>query len=317
MKEILKKFINNENEKIYLYGASSSGLRVLNNLIFMDISSERLFFIDSNPQKQGTMHGGRPVLTMPEFKALEKNSKILITSCMHYEIEPYLFKLGFSNYFYIKGLVYSDKMFEKFDQEFVNIIELIKNKANIDYDELYTIYSSLKATSFVDGSVAEVGVYKGGSSFLLAKLIKNKGKDLYLFDTYEGIPEPEKNDLKGEPDKGWLSNTSVEEVKKFVLTAGIESKRLFLKKGYFPSTAVDMENEKFSLVHLDTDMYDGTLNSLKFFYPKLNNGGRIIIHDYNCCGCPGVKLAVNDYMQSISKSESIIEISESQALICK
>lgn len=311
----LDRIISN-NENIYLYGASSSGLRLLHNLLFLNIDIYRLFFIDSDPNKQGKNHGSRPILTNSEFHNLDKNSQIIISSCMHYEIEPFLKSNGFKNFYYFKNLIYTERIYEKFDNEFIEILDKIKKVANLDFDELYTIYSSLKATYDIKGDIAEIGTYRGGSAFLLGKF--SNSKKLYLFDTFEGLPKG-LNDLKNEPKMGWLSNTSVDQVRKFVLQSGIETNKLNLIKGFFPKSAkgvLDNQN-KYSLVHLDTDMFEGTYSALNYFYPRLNEGGRIIIHDFNCCGCPGVKKAVTQFMKEINKSEMIIEISESQALICK
>ncbi len=317
MDKILNNILRNHNENIYLYGASSSGLRMLNNLIFLNVDINRIFFIDSNPKKQGKVHGNRPILTDLEFKNLDKSSQILISSCMNYEIEPFLEKKGFKNFYYFKNLIYTQRIYEKFDEQFIEILEIIKDVANIDFDELYTIYSSLKSTFNIKGAIAEVGTYKGGSAFLLGKFSNNK--KVYLFDTFEGIPEGLKNDVENEPEMGWLSNTSLDKVRQFVLKSGIEPNHLHLIKGLFPSSAESVLNHqnKYSLIHLDTDMYEGTYEALNYFYPKVNKGGRIIIHDYNCFGCPGVKKAVLKYMKEIDKLEIIIEISESQALICK
>ena len=317
MDKRLHDILRNKNENIYLYGASSGGLRMLNNLKFMNVDINRIFFIDSNPKKQGKVHGNRPILTDLEFKNLDKKSQILISSCMNYEIEPFLKKNGYENFNYFKNLIYTERMYEKFDEQFVEILENIKDIANIDFDELYTIYSSLKSTFNIKGAIAEVGTYRGGSAFLLGKLSNNK--EVYLFDTFEGIPEGLKNNLENEPKVGWLSNTSADKVRKFVLESGIESDKLHLIKGLFPSSAESVLNHQntYSLIHLDTDMYEGTYDALNYFYPKVNKGGRIIIHDYNCFGCPGVKKAVIEYMKEINKMEMIIEISESQALIIK
>ena len=168
-----------------------------------------------------------------------------------------------------------------------------------------------------DGAIAEVGVYKGGSAYLLGKF--SYGKELYLFDTFEGLPDQAKStSMKiNEPKKGWLSDNNLEDVKKYVLTSGIQEKELIIKKGIFPNTAIDIDKVKFSLVHLDSDLYKTTKDSLEFFYPRLNEGGRIILHDYNCCGCPGVRMAVDEFIVANKLQSHLFEIAESQALIIK
>ena len=56
-----------------------------------------------------------------------------------------------------------------------------------DNEENYTLYSSLKAVKDLAGDIAEIGVYKGGTAKLICELKGNK--NLYLFDTFEGLPD--------------------------------------------------------------------------------------------------------------------------------
>ena len=76
------------------------------------------------------------------------------------------------------------------------------------------------------------------------------------------------------------------------------------RKGYFPESIAEEEKEKkFCLVSLDADLYNPTLEGLKFFYPRLESGGYIMIHEYNAIvmvegkaqDFSGVKRAVKDF----------------------
>ena len=46
------------------------------------------------------------------------------------------------------------------------------------------------------------------------------------------------------------------------------------------------------------DLYKPTLEGLIFFYPKLVQGGCILIHDYFMASYPNVKKAVEEYQNS-------------------
>ena len=65
-------------------------------------------------------------------------------------------------------------------------------------------------------------------------------------------------------------------------------------KGYFPATTKDIE-DKFAFVSIDTDLYEPILAGLQYFYPRLNSGGYIFIHDYNNEGYKGARQAVLEY----------------------
>jgi O-methyltransferase len=315
-KDLLQKIY--EAKKIILYGASSSGNRLKNNLEFMNVDVENIFFYDSNSAKQGKIFFGRPVLTKDIFFSLEKDTLILISSTVFYEIEKILFAHKFNNFHFSHELIFSRKRYEKFDEPFLSYLKNNEGRSNIDHDELYTIYQSLKATDHLNGDIAEVGVYKGGSAYLLAKY--SKGRRLFLFDTFEGLPGKSDGRREGgliEPSKGWLSDVSVQEVESYILCSGIPSQNLVIKKGLFPKTTVGIEGAKYSLVHLDSDLYDTTKDGLEYFYPRLEVGGRIIFHDYNCCGCPGVRKAVDEFVSAHSLKSLLIEVAESQVILIK
>lgn len=307
-------------EEIILYGASSSGARCLNNLLFMNVESKKIKFYDSNPDKQGKLFLGIEVLEESIFLSKPKDTMIIISSCIKYEISKFLAQHQFSNFHYIHGLVYSNRLYEKFDSKFLECLNGISSISNMEYDELYTLYNSCIACKNIKGDIAEVGVYKGGSAFLMASVEKNK--NFYLFDTFEGLPSEKNKDINGidisiQPDSGWLDDTSAETTLDFVLQSGIDKKNLYIRKGWFPETAKGLENNLFSLVNLDSDLYQTTYDCLEFFYPRLSVGGRIISHDYNCLGCPGVKQAYQDYFGNLDLKHLLIELAESQVMVIK
>ena len=60
----------------------------------------------------------------------------------------------------------------------------------------------------------------------------------------------------------------------------------------------DSSEPCFALVSLDPDLYEPTLEGLRYFYPRLAPGGRILIHDYTSCQFEGVKMAVDEYCRA-------------------
>ena len=100
----------------------------------------------------------------------------------------------------------------------------------VSRDRCYVLERLLRQTLSVPGDVFECGVYKGGTAALLRALLEEakSSKKLYLFDTFEGMPEtnPEE-DLHRNGD---FSDTSFEAVQSFV---GGEGERAFSKMGSF------------------------------------------------------------------------------------
>lgn len=167
------------------------------------------------------------------------------------------------------------------------------------------IYSLALVASFRKiGDMAEVGVYQGGSARLICEV---KGdKPLHLFDTFAGLPK-----VNNELDKPYCEgqySAPLEKVKQHLA----KYENTYFYKGFFPATAKSIEDKQFSFVHVDVDIYESTLNCLKFFYPRMLRGGVIITHDYLD---EGIRKAFEEFFQD--KPESIIGVSACQCLVVK
>jgi O-methyltransferase len=188
---------------------------------------------------------------------------------------------------------------------------LNRNKTYISYSLVYSArkrmidrnymdyirLSTLELVSYeinrnkIEGSVAELGVYKGKFARYINRYFPDK--KLYLFDTFQGFDETDiKAELKntyssGEQD---FSNTSV----KHVLSIMPFPDQCIIKQGYFPDTARGL-NEQFVFVNIDADLYEPIYNGLQFFYPRLKKGGYIFVHDYNNDAYKGAREAVEKF----------------------
>jgi O-methyltransferase len=177
-------------------------------------------------------------------------------------------------------------------------LDFLERKRKIDKNYFdYVRLATLELISFeinnkkLQGSIAEVGVYKGKFARYINEYFPDRR--FYLFDTFEGFDkkdvqvEKEKNFSSGAQD---FSDTSVESV---LSRMPIRDKCL-PRKGFFPETAKDI-NEAFVFVSLDADLYAPIYNGLQFFYPKLVNGGYIFVHDFNNSQYMGARKAVEEF----------------------
>jgi O-methyltransferase len=154
------------------------------------------------------------------------------------------------------------------------------------------------------GDVAELGVYKGNTAFLLADLARRSGRKAYLFDTFESFADRDlvaiDRDLKHR--RLDFLDTSLDAVKQLVGEASVR-----YLPGYFPETASAVPtNVTFALVHLDCDLYAPMRAGLEFFYPRLALGGFLVIHDYLSLCWDGVEKAVDEFFAD--KPERIVPI---------
>ena len=144
----------------------------------------------------------------------------------------------------------------------------------------------------VEGSLAELGVYKGDTARELNILFPER--KLYLFDTFDGFAEKDvEKETRSGFSKAWKSDFS-DTNERLVLERLPAAQNVVIKKGYFPDTADGLE-DTFALVSLDADLYAPTLSGLEYFYPRLNAGGMILLHDYGNSRFAGVRQAVEDY----------------------
>ena len=151
--------------------------------------------------------------------------------------------------------------------------------------EACQIFKTVKTVEKIEGDIAEVGTYRGGSAAIICRA---KGdKPLHLFDTFEGIPNTD--EIDGKFHKGQFA-ASFEDVKKYLS----KYDNVYFYKGIFPTTAEPIKSRQFPFVHFDADTYRSASDCLQFFYPRMRQGGIIIAHDY---GKKGVAKAFDEFFK--------------------
>lgn len=183
------------------------------------------------------------------------------------------------------------------------------NRIYMTLAEMMNLYRMVLRANFIDGEMAELGVCKGGSARLIAEVM-DRSKKLFLFDSFEGMPEvtPGLDTV----NLGEMAHP-FEDVQRFLNSYS----QVQIIKGFFPHTAQQLPSQdmKFSFVHLDMDTYKSTLDALHYFYPRMSKGGYILMHDYNAASCPGVKKALDEFI--FDKPESLFDLWNTQAAFAK
>jgi hypothetical protein len=170
-------------------------------------------------------------------------------------------------------------------------------------NEAFFLFSLARAQSNLEGAMAELGVYQGSSAQIICEA--KQQRPLYLFDTFCGLPQP----AEGETRMLMRGQFSADLAAVRTLLGGYAHVRFC--PGLFPQSAETADEVRFSLVHLDADLYTSTLAGLKFFYPRMVPGGIIIAHDYSTL--PGVMQAFTEFLTN--KREALIELPTTQAMI--
>lgn len=164
----------------------------------------------------------------------------------------------------------------------------------------------------VEGAFAECGCWRGHSSHLIASMLRDamQNRPLHIFDSFEGgLSE------KGSEDKGLLATVDEGMVKKerqafsskFEEVAAVLSPfdNVILHRGWIPERFDEVSNESFAFVNLDLDLYAPIKDSLEFFYPRLSQGGALVVDDYGTTDWPGVKIAVDEFLKHKEPSIAI------------
>jgi hypothetical protein len=162
----------------------------------------------------------------------------------------------------------------------------------------------------IEGAFVECGVWRGGSMMVVAQMLQKKGdntRDLYLFDTFDGMTEPTDVDQdfrgrsarpkfqrmrRGSNSSDWC-RAPLSEVKANMARTGYPSRRLHYQVGPVEETLPDLAPERIALLRLDTDWYTSTRHELIHLWPRLVPGGICIIDDYGYWG--GSRKAVDEF----------------------
>ena len=144
----------------------------------------------------------------------------------------------------------------------------------------------------IRGAFAELGVCNGGSAAVMAHAARrNASRHVWLFDSWEGLPEPEDVDVSvtgHRRPKGWDLG-SEDRVREVVFRRlRLDPARIHLVKGWFEETVPRVREDvgPLALMHLDGDWYASIRFCLEQLYDRVVPGGVVVIDDYgHWLGC--------------------------------
>lgn len=154
-----------------------------------------------------------------------------------------------------------------------------------DYVRLATLELLCRRLADVPGAAAELGVYRGFFARCINQLLPER--KIYLFDSFEGFAEEA---CATDSFQAAHANTTIEKV----LAILPYPEKVILKPGFFPESLGGLE-EQFCLVSLDVDFYQTTLEGLRYFWPRIAEGGYLLLHDWGSPKLPGVAKALQDF----------------------
>lgn len=200
------------------------------------------------------------------------------------------------------------------DVAFAREFHRVSAESDVTFDRKYALDQLFQLTLGVEGDVAECGTYKGGSAFFMARRIIKHGLDkrLCLFDSFGGLSAPASIDGTYWHE-GALPST-IDDVRVALAPLG-PTPFVEFYQGWIPGRFGDVADRSFCFVHIDVDLHAPSMDSIRFFYPRMREGGVILLDDYGFLSCPGVTKAVDQFMAD--KPEPIINLPSGGAFIVK
>ena len=168
----------------------------------------------------------------------------------------------------------------------------------------------------IQGDLVEAGTWRGGAAGVMALAalsVSGLVRKMHLFDSFQGIPEP---DRKHDPIDWIVNDMKLPEAEALGRLRGIKAleaprkdlekvlfeicsypkEKVAIYEGWFQETVPPAVRniDAISILRLDGDLYASTQVCLEHLYPKLVSGGFLIIDDW-CLS--GARQAVTEYLE--------------------
>lgn len=165
----------------------------------------------------------------------------------------------------------------------------------------------------VPGDIVETGVWRGGMSIFMRGVLKAHGvtdRKVWLADSFRGLPPPDAERYpadRGLDLSSWkILSVSVEEVRHNFARYGLLDDQVGFLVGWFRDTLPGAPMEQLSVLRLDGDLYESTVQALDALYPRLSPGGYCIVDDYGAV--EGCRVAVTDYRSAHGIADDILPV---------
>mmetsp|Transcript_24411 Transcript_24411/g.49538 ORF Transcript_24411/g.49538 Transcript_24411/m.49538 type:complete len:271 (+) Transcript_24411:105-917(+) len=215
-------------------------------------------------------------------------------------------------------------------------------------------WDSVTSIAAVPGDIVEAGVYKGGTSMVMAwaELGVRKSREssarrhMWLFDTFEGLPPPSAKDdarahakwnkpIPNDTDTKRAFDTGqphmdsrgifrwnygpLDQVKRNFFSTGYPRHLTHFIQGKVEDTLPSLQKsdelpKKIGLLRLDTDFYESTRAELAILYPRLVRGGILILDDY--CTWRGARRAFDEFLVAHRRELNITAGGHSRNPLC-
>lgn len=175
----------------------------------------------------------------------------------------------------------------------------------------------------IPGDFIETGVWRGGAVIFMRAALEAYGdttRSVWIADSFEGLPEPdaEKYPLEAKAYHGVVQSkvmnhlaASIEDVQDNFRKFGLLDERSIFLKGWFKDTLPEAPITRLSILRLDGDHYESTMDALNSLYDKLSIGGFVIVDDFGEETWTYCKRAIDDFRAARNINDPIIPVDSS------
>lgn len=203
-------------------------------------------------------------------------------------------------------------------------------------DNIVFLCHALEITKDLEGCYLECGVYKGSTILTAEKFsrLRKINRKFIGVDSFKGFPECQTTNVNDKPEKfeemfkaGKITlehfNASKERLSKIKNITHLEtvyfnepgkiifeeSKRrnIELLVGSFSEILPDL-NLPICILHIDCDLYEPYLECLRLQFKNIVKGGIIVLDEYYSLKYPGARIAVNEFLSTLNKTEYDLEM---------
>jgi hypothetical protein len=198
------------------------------------------------------------------------------------------------------------------DAEVVEAMAAVKPFTRVQSEGLVALWDAVRyvCRAEVPGAIVECGVWRGGAAMLAARALRAAGaqRDLWLYDTYEGMTPPSANDVRWDgtsaaemlstqnrdnPMSTWCV-ADLDDVQANLASTAYPADRIRYVVGKVEETLPAQAPTDIAVLRLDTDFYESTKAELEHLMPRVSPGGVLLLDDYGYW--QGARKAVDDYL---------------------
>ena len=290
-------FLSKDKKSILFWGFNDFTIRLIKRMYSNNLSEKICGIIDSDEKLQGNKIENFTVLNPTSLSELQFDTLVVVSNK---DKENILKTFSYMDHRKPKIIMAGIDHLDFTDSLYHDILSssVVSPRAFGYKNMLIHLYQSLVfiAKNGLMGNIAEFGVYKGGTTVFLARVVEKLGikAKIFAFDTFHGFPERKSVlDMYDDPhDEFFDFDAVVDYCRPF---------NIDLVKGDISQTYHRLEGIPLVLSFFDTDNYSPTKDALDLCYRQTVKGGIMAFDHYHCderwLYTLGERIAVSDFFR--------------------